>query len=71
MPQLARHFARHAVFVIRSEKKKKRAPTTIAPITLVAANVTVSRITENRIVPKIPIRTAFREVQHPLHSVAS
>ena len=68
MPQLAKHFARHVVAVIKSEKKKKRAPTTIAPITLVAANVMASRITAVRMVPRMPISTADREAQHPLHS---
>ena len=56
------------MLVIMSEKKKKRAPTTIAPITLVAGNAIASRITANRIVPRIPIRTAESGMQQPLHS---
>ena len=40
----------------------------MAPITLVAGKVTARRITEERMVPRIPMRVALREVQHPLHS---
>ena len=52
--QFARHLMRQAVELIISEKEKKRIPTTIAPITLVAANPTAKRITAETIVPRIP-----------------
>lgn len=49
--------------VIISEKEKKSAPTKIAPITLVATNVMSRRITENNIVPNMPIDKANNGVQ--------
>ena len=52
----ARHFIRQAVEVMNKEKKNKSAPVIIAPITLVAANVTARRTTDNKIAPKIPAR---------------
>ena len=45
---------KHAVDVIISEKAANNRPASIAPIALVAGNVTASKITENRIVPRIP-----------------
>ena len=42
--------------VKRRVKKNRRSPVIIAPITLVAANGMPRRITEVRIVPKIPVR---------------
>ena len=52
--QFVRHLIRQAVEVIISEKEKKRIPTIIAPITLVAANPTAKRITAETIVPRMP-----------------
>ena len=49
---------KQAVDVIIREKEKNSAPTIIAPMTLVAANVTARRITENSIVPRIPTNSA-------------
>ena len=45
---------RQAVEVIMSEKEKKRIPTIIAPITLVAAKPIAKRMTAEIMVPRIP-----------------
>ena len=50
------HFAKHATDVTVREKNVKRAPEIIAPITLVATNSIPKRISEVKIVPRIPIR---------------
>ena len=58
--QPAVHEIRHAIDVIIREKKKIKAPVITAPRILVAAKVIPKRITDARIVPKIPIRTVGR-----------
>ena len=45
----------HATEVIIRAKKPSNKPAKIAPITLVAAKLTAKRISESKIVPKIPI----------------
>ena len=61
--QFVKHFTRQAVDVINSEKEKKRAPTKIAPITLVAAKVIIERIAANKMVPRLPNKTAANGAQ--------
>ena len=65
MRQFVKHFARQAVELIRNEKEKKRMPTIIAPITLVAANVTANKMTADSIVPNTPNSTADK-AEHTL-----
>ena len=64
--QLERQLIRQMVDVIKSAKKKNKTPTIIAPITLVAAKVTKSKITEAKMVPAIPNRRARVEAQAQL-----
>lgn len=53
--QLVRHFTRQAVVVKVSDKNSSKAPEIIAPIKLVAAKDIARRITDVKIVPKIPV----------------
>ena len=53
-PQPVLHFTRQTVEVIISEKNNSSAPVIIAPMMLVATNSIASRMTDVRIVPKIP-----------------
>lgn len=64
-----RHFTRQTVDVIRSEKKKRRTPTIIAPKTLVAGNVIANNIIERSIVPNIPARTNDKGVSIQPHNL--
>ena len=48
------HFTKHAVVVKSKEKKNNNAPVMMAPTMLVAAKVIASKITDARMVPKIP-----------------
>ena len=59
----AKHLIRHAVDIIKREKKKRRAPVINAPIILVAAKVIPKRIIAPRIVPKIPASNNERGVR--------
>ena len=52
---LTRHFIRQAVEVKSIVKNARSAPVIIAPIMLVAANVTPKRTIDNKTVPKIPV----------------
>lgn len=56
MLQREAHFIIQPISVIIRVKKKPRAPAIIAPTMLVAANVIHRRITDVRIVPKIPVK---------------
>ena len=60
---LAVHFARQATDVTVSEKNASNAPLIIAPITLPAANAIPKRITDVKIVPRIPVSKAGR-IEH-------
>lgn len=57
------HFTMQATEVITRVKNPSNIPAKIAPITLVAANVIAKRISENKIVPNIPIISVERAVQ--------
>ena len=50
----AKHFTRHAVEVIKRKKKRRSAPLITAPSTLVAGNVTPSKMIDVKIVPRMP-----------------
>lgn len=52
------HFTRHAVSAIIRLKKNPIAPAMIAPAVLVAAKLIPRSITDVRIVPRIPVRSA-------------
>lgn len=58
--QPATHLTRHAVSVTTSEKNVNKRPVIIAPITLVAANVTPSKTTATKIAPSIAIKSTGR-----------
>ena len=64
--QLVKQLIKQMVDVIKSAKEKNKTPTIIAPITLVAAKVTKSKMTEARMVPAIPNRRARVEEQAQL-----
>ena len=57
---------RQMVEKIANGKKKKSAPTKMAPITLVAGNPIRRRIIATKIVPAIPKSRADKGVQHRL-----
>lgn len=54
------HFTRQAVDVRSNDKKPSNAPVIIAPIMLVATNSIARSITDNKIVPNIPVRSIVR-----------
>lgn len=72
LPQehFATHFTRQANEVITKEKDAKSNPTIIVPIALVVAKVIPRRITDVKIVPRIPIskivKTEHRQVRVPV-----
>lgn len=57
------HLTRQAEAEITRAKKRIDAPEIIAPITLVAAKSTARRITDVRIVPKMPVSISGKLVQ--------
>ena len=58
--QSTRHFVKHAVEVKIKVKNARSNPVIIAPIMLVAAKVIAKRITENKTVPRTPVKRTER-----------
>ena len=73
----ARHLIKQADVVIVSEKKRSNSPTKIAPMMLVATKGMANKMTDSKMVSKIPVNSADRidRVQHatgcPCHSVVA